>query len=69
MRHAVSFVFKAVSAVRAAASEAARGKSVQIDVSPMFRLDADDLRSVTGGDGGGDTLPKGGWKAAAMTVA
>jgi hypothetical protein len=60
MRHTVSFIFTAVRGARLAKTDAQRRASARVEATPMVRLNAISLRSVTGGDGGTD-LPKGGW--------
>ena len=68
MRLAASFIFNAIRGAHVAMTDAGHGAGSHLLLAgPMVHLNASELRSVVGGDDAG--LPKGGWKALALTTA
>jgi hypothetical protein len=65
MRHATSSILNAISNIYILMADGEQG-SVAAQERPMVQLDFEQLRLVVGGD---ETLPKGGWIAAATTAA
>ena len=67
MRHAITSILKSVRGVRFVAFEQKVSAGFEGGCSPMTTLGLAELRHIYGGDDG--DLPKGGWKAVAISTA
>jgi hypothetical protein len=67
MRLAFASFFTEVRSATVVSAEEKECASSDFEPTPMVVLSGEELRYVTGGDD--EQLPKGGWKAAAVSIA